>query len=148
MRALGWTMAVLLVFVAGCEGTQTSAERERSQLPSNTAPPANPSAPPAPSSSALSSSAPAGPGAVCGTVRLPTGSPAPVAVLKGEIECATAMRIAQGYLSGKPAGQGQYLEVEGWLCQWPTVPGRSHAESYLRCDDDPRNPGKSFRIGD
>ncbi|WP_341257965.1 MULTISPECIES: hypothetical protein [Gordonia] len=73
----------------------------------------------------------------------------PVVVLQGEVDCAEALSVARGYLAGikagKPEGQGQFLTVQGWDCNWPYVDGRSHADSYLKCVDP--TGANAIRIG-
>ncbi len=91
----------------------------------------------------------AGPGQVCGEVGTRSG-PRPVAVLTGQVGCETALRIADTYVNDASVvkqGQGQFAQVDGWLCMWAYVEGRSHRDSYLRCDDDPVAAQASFRIG-
>lgn len=91
----------------------------------------------------------AGPGQVCGEVGTRSG-PRPVAVLTGQVGCETALRIADTYVNDVSVvkqGQGQFAQVDGWLCMWAYVEGRSHRDSYLRCDDDPVAAQASFRIG-
>lgn len=88
---------------------------------------------------------------VCGHVTGGNGKQLPVAVLAGEVDCGWAVELATSYLhdpSVVKEGQGQYAQIDGWMCMWPYVEGRSHAESYLQCDNDPVNPVDSFRIGD
>jgi len=88
-------------------------------------------------------------GTTCGT--LPSvggGNAQPVVVLAGALPCATAMRIGGRYLAdiraGTAQGQGQFATEDSWQCDWPYVPGRSHANSYLQCTDPAQN---SFKIG-
>lgn len=91
----------------------------------------------------------AGVGERCGEVV--GNTPLPVVVLTGEVDCAVAVAVADRYVNDPTVvaqGQGRFATVDGWRCMWPYVPGRSHAESYLQCDDDPVNPRSSFRIGD
>lgn len=91
----------------------------------------------------------AGVGERCGEVV--GNAPLPVVVLTGEVDCAVAVAVADRYVNDPTVvaqGQGRFATVDGWRCKWPYVPGRSHAESYLQCDDDPVNPRSSFRIGD
>ncbi|WP_305094528.1 hypothetical protein [Prescottella sp. R16] len=85
----------------------------------------------------------------CGTVMGRTALP--VVVLDGAVDCEAALAIADRYLNDptvEAQGQGRYAKIDGWMCMWPYVPGRSHADSYLQCDDDPMHPQASFRIGD
>jgi len=91
----------------------------------------------------------AGAGTRCGTIILSTtGAKTPVIVLRGQVACPTAKRVAEAYSgaikAGKAQGQGLYATVQGWTCSWPYVTGRSHADSYLMCAD-PK--GNQFKIG-
>jgi len=91
----------------------------------------------------------AGAGTKCGAIVLSTtGATTPVIVLRGQVACPTAKRVAEGYSTaisaGKAQGQGLYATVQGWNCSWPYVAGRSHANSYLMCAD-PK--GNQFKIG-
>lgn len=73
----------------------------------------------------------------------------PVVVLQGQVDCSQALSVARDYLAGIKAGeaegQGLFLTVQGWDCNWPYVEGRSHAESYLKCVDPSR--ANAIRIG-
>ena len=95
-----------------------------------------------------SDAAAAPPGTSCGTVLDVPGHVQPVIVLKGDVDCPTAIRIANRYLhdpSVRTPGGGSsgQATVEGWQCLAPLVPGRSHADSYLECDSD----SGGFKIG-
>jgi hypothetical protein len=76
-----------------------------------------------------SSSAPGGQGAgaSCGTTRTAAGVPVIVKVVKGIVDCGTAMRVENEYAAKVRAGQvqgnggGAPVEVSGWICQgYPT----------------------------
>ncbi|GAB17816.1 hypothetical protein GOEFS_039_00510 [Gordonia effusa NBRC 100432] len=89
-------------------------------------------------------------GIMCDLVPNPnTGLSTPVVVLTGKVDCSEALSVARDYLAGikagKPAGQGQFMTVRGWDCNWPYVDGRSHADSYLKCVD--ASGSNSIRIG-
>lgn len=73
-------------------------------------------------------------GTICGYVPAETGEQ-PVIVLNGPLDCATAMTVSQKYFAsiGQAQGQGLFLTVDGWECQWPIVAGRSRADSYYTC---------------
>lgn len=73
-------------------------------------------------------------GTLCGYVPAVTGEQ-PVIVLNGPLDCATAMTVSQKYFDsiGQAQGQGLFLTVDGWACQWPIVDGRSRADSYYTC---------------
>jgi hypothetical protein len=87
------------------------------------------------------------PGTTCGTVIDVPGRTQPVVVLKGDVDCPTAMRIANRYFHDPsvPQGDGSSAEatVEGWQCLIPVLPGRTHANSYAECD----LAGSGFRMG-
>lgn len=88
---------------------------------------------------------------VCGFVDNAIGGRSPVAALTGQVDCEFALALAQRYLHDptvRKDGQGMFAQIDGWMCMWPHVDGRSHAESYPQCDDDPVSPVNSFRIGD
>jgi hypothetical protein len=66
-------------------------------------------------------------GKACGTTRTGAGVPVIVKVTKGDVDCATAMRIQNSYASLIKHGQlqgnggGAPLSVSGWTCQgYPT----------------------------
>jgi hypothetical protein len=70
---------------------------------------------------------PTPPGKACGNTRTGAGVPVIVKVTKGDVDCATAMRIEESYaalvkhgaLQGN--GGGAPLSVSGWTCQgYPT----------------------------
>lgn len=73
-------------------------------------------------------------GTICGYVPAETGEQ-PVIVLNGPLDCATAMTVSQKYFAsiGQAQGQGLFLTINGWECQWPIVAGRSRADSYYTC---------------
>lgn len=87
------------------------------------------------------------PGTTCGTVTDVPGRTQPVVVLKGDVGCSTALRVANRYFHDPsvPKGDGSSAEatVEGWQCLIPVIPGRTHADSYGECD----LAGSGFRIG-
>lgn len=90
-------------------------------------------------------------GESCGEVGNRIGGSSPVIVLKGEVDCDVALRVADRYMNDPTVdaqGQGRFAIVDGWNCSWPYVEGRSHAESYLHCSDDPITPANSFKIGE
>ncbi len=85
-------------------------------------------------------------GSLCGNVQNRAGISEPVIVLKGDVDCSTALDVANGYLYGpRPTDGGtlQLTNVNGWQCSVPLVAGRSHADSYLECDQ----AGNGFKIG-
>ena len=96
---------------------------------------------------AFASNATAAPmGTTCGTVVDVPGRTQPVVVLNGDVDCATAMRVADRYLhdpSVQKSGSSGQATVDGWQCSAPVLPGRSRADSYLECD----LGGNGFRIG-
>ncbi len=86
-------------------------------------------------------------GTDCGAVRERTGSTAPVIVLTGDVDCATVLQVAAGYINRTPDPDGGTLQlatIDGWQCSVPLVAGRSHADSYLECD----LGSNSFKIGE
>jgi hypothetical protein len=79
------------------------------------------------------------PGTLCGHVENSMGTFLPVIVLNGNPDCADAVHAASDYLTGPhPADGGtlQLMNVDGFKCYSPLLPGRSHADSYLECDGD------------
>jgi hypothetical protein len=79
------------------------------------------------------------PGTLCGHVQNSVGTFLPVIVLNGNPDCADAVHAASDYLTEPhPADGGtlQLMNVDGWKCYVPLLPGRSHADSYLECDGD------------
>jgi hypothetical protein len=85
-------------------------------------------------------------GTLCGNVQNQAGVSEPVIVLKGDVDCSTAVNVANGYLYGPHPTDGgtlQLTNVNGWQCLIPLVAGRSHADSYLECDQG----GNGFKIG-
>jgi hypothetical protein len=86
------------------------------------------------------------PGTLCGHVQNSMGTSLPVIVLNGDVDCATATSVASQYLTApRPADLGtlQLMNISGWTCSVPLLPGRSHADSYLECDQS----GSGFKIG-
>lgn len=86
------------------------------------------------------------PGTLCGHVENRQGVALPVIVLNGNPDCVTAVQVASDYVNGtRPADSGtlQAQNVNGWQCYVPLLPGRSHADSYLECDQS----GSGFKIG-
>lgn len=88
---------------------------------------------------------------MCDMVANPnTNTSEPVVVLEGRVNCAEALAVARDYLAaiqrGEPEGQGLFATIRGWDCVWPYVPGRSHADYYLKCTDPTGD--NSIRIGD
>jgi hypothetical protein len=86
------------------------------------------------------------PGTLCGHVENRQGVALPVIVLNGNPDCMTAVQVASDYLTGpRPADLGtlQLMNVNGWQCSVPLLPGRSHADSYMECDQG----GNGFKIG-
>lgn len=86
------------------------------------------------------------PGTVCGHVQARYGGALPVIVLNGDVDCTTAVQVASDYVNGtRPADSGtlQFQNVDGWSCEIPLLPGRSHADSYMECDQS----GNGFKIG-
>jgi len=71
-----------------------------------------------------------GPGATgtsCGNARTAVNVPVAIMVAKGPVNCATALRVEQGYAAAIKAGEvhgnggGSPLAVDGWTCQtYPT----------------------------
>jgi hypothetical protein len=84
---------------------------------------------------------------MCGTVTDVPGRTQPVVVLKGDVDCASAIRIANRYFhdDSVPKGDGSGTEatVEGWRCWIPVLPGRAHVDSYVECE----SAGNGFRVG-
>jgi hypothetical protein len=79
------------------------------------------------------------PGTLCGHVQNRMGASLPVIVLNGNPDCADGVHAASDYLTEPhPADGGtlQLMNVDGWKCYSPLLPGRSHADSYLECDGD------------
>jgi hypothetical protein len=79
------------------------------------------------------------PGTLCGHVENSMGASLPVIVLNGNPDCVDAVHAASDYLTEPhPADGGtlQLMNVDGWKCYVPLLPGRSHADSYLECDGD------------
>jgi hypothetical protein len=86
------------------------------------------------------------PGTLCGHVENRLGVALPVIVLNGNPDCMTAVQVASDYVNGtRPTDSGtlQLQNVDGWQCYVPLLPGRSHADSYLECDQS----GSGFKIG-
>ena len=85
------------------------------------------------------------PGTLCGNVENQAGISEPVIVLKGAVDCATAANVAAAYLGNPPTDSGTLMmaTVHGWMCSAPLLPGRSHANSYLECDES----DNGFKIG-
>jgi hypothetical protein len=86
------------------------------------------------------------PGTVCGNVQNRIGASVPVIVLNGDVNCSTAVQVASDYVNRPPNPDGgtlQFQNVDGWQCEVPLLPGRSHADSYLECDQS----GSGFKIG-
>ncbi|MBP1159798.1 hypothetical protein [Rhodococcus sp. PvR099] len=92
-----------------------------------------------------------GAGHACGEVRAAgSGRALPIVILLGHVDCAAALTMADRYVNDPTVvkrGSGQFADVDGWTCMWPYLPERTHAGSYLQCDDDAVNPQNSFRIG-
>jgi hypothetical protein len=75
--------------------------------------------------------APAGAGAAgtsCGDTRTGVNVPVVIVVAKGTVDCATALRVEQGYAAAIRAGElrgnggGAPLTVDGWTCEaYPTT---------------------------
>jgi hypothetical protein len=87
------------------------------------------------------------PGTLCGHVQNSLGTFLPVTVLNGNPDCVDAVRAASDYLTGPhPADGGtlQLMNVDGFKCYAPLLPGRSHADSYLECDGE----GGAVKMGD
>jgi len=86
------------------------------------------------------------PGTLCGHVQNRVGVSLPVIVLSGDPDCVTAVHVASDYVNGPRDSDGGTLQlqnVDGWQCEVPLLPGRSHADSYLECDQS----GSGFKIG-
>lgn len=86
------------------------------------------------------------PGTLCGQVQNRVGASLPVIVLNGDVDCSTAVQVASDYVNGPRDADGgtlQFQKVDGWSCEVPLLPGRSHADSYLECDQS----GNGFKIG-
>lgn len=86
------------------------------------------------------------PGTLCGHVENSLGVAQPVIVLNGDPDCMTAVQVASDYVTGPRSADGGTLQlqnVDGWQCYVPLLPGRSHADSYLECDQS----GSGFKIG-
>jgi hypothetical protein len=87
-------------------------------------------------SPATSSAAPAGAGAtgaaagmtVCGTTRTAANVPVHIQIARGQVSCATALKVERDYaraiLSGDVPGTGggAPVRVRGWTCQGFTTP--------------------------
>ncbi|WP_238995126.1 hypothetical protein [Gordonia sp. JH63] len=104
------------------------------QIPATTQPPVV-SSPPITETTRPPSAPTAAPaGLICGYVPGAAGEQ-PVIVLNGPVDCATAMTVSQKYFASidQAQGQGLFLTVDGWECQWSYVAGRSHADSYSTC---------------
>jgi hypothetical protein len=87
------------------------------------------------------------PGTLCGHVQNRMGTSLLVTVLSGNPDCSDAVNAASDYLTEPhPADGGtlQLMNVDGFKCYAPLVPGRSHADSYLECDGD----GGAVKMGD
>jgi len=79
-----------------------------------------------------SSAAPAGAGAagmtVCGTTRTAANVPVHIQIARGQVSCATALKVERDYaraiLSGDVPGTGggAPVRVRGWTCQGFTTP--------------------------
>jgi hypothetical protein len=76
---------------------------------------------------ASAAAAGAGPGASCGTTRTAANVPVIIKVVKGTVNCGTALRVEQEYAAAIRAGQvpgnggGAPVAVSGWTCQgYPT----------------------------
>ncbi|GAB3275669.1 hypothetical protein GCM10027589_01010 [Actinocorallia lasiicapitis] len=94
-------------------------------------------------------------GTECGKLTTLSGTVSPVIVLHGSLNCATAMNVGRQYFTaikqGKAQGQGLYADIGKWHCFAPYVEGRSHADSYLQCTDNPQTSQtgeNSFKIGE
>jgi hypothetical protein len=68
-----------------------------------------------------------GAGATCGTARTAADVPVIIKVIKGAVDCGTAMRVENEYAAKIRAGQvpgnggGAPVTVSGWICQgYPT----------------------------
>ncbi|MFC9361294.1 hypothetical protein ACFTZB_32540 [Rhodococcus sp. NPDC057014] len=87
--------------------------------------------------------------AQCGTVTNNlNGATAPVIIIAGTPNCPTALSISDRYLNDRTIatqGQGRFAVIDGWHCNWPYLPDRSHADSYLQCVDP---TGNAVKIGD
>jgi|SRR6185437_8494839 len=87
------------------------------------------------------------PGTMCGTVLDVPGRTQPVIVLKGDVDCPTALRIANRYNHDPSVphadGSSAQATVEGWQCSIPLLPGRAHADSYEECD----LGAEAFKVG-
>jgi hypothetical protein len=66
-------------------------------------------------------------GTTCGTTRTGVNTPVAIKVIRGTVNCATAMRVEQGYAAavrnGKVVGNGggAPVAVDGWSCEsYPT----------------------------
>jgi hypothetical protein len=66
-------------------------------------------------------------GTSCGDTRTGVNVPVAIVVAKGTVDCATALRVEQGYAAAIAAGElrgnggGAPLPVDGWTCQaYPT----------------------------
>jgi hypothetical protein len=77
--------------------------------------------------SCSSSAAGAAAGSTCGTTRTGADVPVIIKVLKGTVDCGTAMRVENEYATKIRAGQvqgnggGAPVTVSGWTCQgYPT----------------------------
>jgi hypothetical protein len=97
---------------------------------------------------ALAADAAAAPtGTTCGTVVDVPGRTQPVVVLKGDVDCPNAIRIANRYFHDPSVqtsdGSSAQATVEGWQCWIPVLPGRTHADSYAECD----LGSNGFRVG-
>jgi hypothetical protein len=66
-------------------------------------------------------------GTSCGDTRTGVNVPVAIMVARGTVDCATALRVEQGYAAAIKAGElrgnggGAPLPVDGWTCQaYPT----------------------------
>ena len=84
----------------------------------------------------------------CGTVKNNlNGATSPVIIIAGTPSCPAALTISDRYVNDRTVaaqGQGRYAVIDGWNCNWPYLPDRSHADSYLQCVDP---NGNAVKIG-
>ena len=75
-----------------------------------------------------SGQATAGPGATCGRTHTAAGVPVVIKVVKGSVNCQTALRVENEYAARVRDGQvrgnggGAPVTVSGWTCQGFTTP--------------------------
>jgi hypothetical protein len=80
------------------------------------------------SASAAHSPTPGTPGSPCGTTRTAGNVPVVIKVVKGSVNCGTALSVENGYATMIKAGKvrgnggGAPVQVNGWTCQGYPAP--------------------------